>query len=671
MGMSELLRKRQRDVRRRPWLASVVILSVLVVAFAITGAATGNTSSCAASATNPQLAGSAFEIDTNANLTVDKTGCIDWLTGGSGTAFRSGVNAKNDKASGTGDDAFGQGTAENDVTPTIVSGSIPPNKSDLKAFGLYSEVGEATAANPTGKFLELFWSRVQNPSGTTNMDFELNKKFCDPSATPTNCASNGVTPVRSDGDRLITYDLAKGGTVPAISIRTWSTSTNTWGAPVVISGGGTPDALGAVNTTAIAATSTGGETGGLTVSLGSQDAFTFGEASLTFKALFSGSSTCGTFGSAYLKSRSSDSFTAELKDFVAPERINISNCSSISTTLSSSSITVGGSVNDSATLSGATSNAGGTVTYTVYIDSACSQGAQSAGTKTVTNGVVPDSNSITFNTVGDYYWQAAYSGDANNSSSTSTCTEEHLVVNKAKPSISTSATAQVTIGQSISDTATLSGGVSPTGTITFHLYSDSSCQTEITTGLTPVTVNGNGNYGSGDYTPTAVGTYHWIASYSGDAKNEAKSGSCTDSNEASVVGQAPTSMSTVQSAYPNDSATITSAVKGFTGNVTFTAYVAAGGNSASTNCANGVALGQLYAPEVVALPSGDGTLSSGVYSKTVGTANTTHPVSGATATVFWRVSYAGDTAHAGRHSTCTENTVLTFTNDSGPGLSGP
>jgi hypothetical protein len=174
MGMSELLRKRQRDVRRRPWLASVVILSVLVVAFAITGAATGNTSSCAASATNPQLAGSAFEIDTNANLTVDKTGCIDWLTGGSGTAFRSGVNAKNDKASGTGDDAFGPGTAENDVTPTIVSGSIPPNKSDLKAFGLYSEVGEATAANPTGKFLELFWSRVQNPSGTTNMDFELN-----------------------------------------------------------------------------------------------------------------------------------------------------------------------------------------------------------------------------------------------------------------------------------------------------------------------------------------------------------------------------------------------------------------------------------------------------------------------------------------------------------------
>jgi hypothetical protein len=28
------------------------------------------------------------------------------------------------------------------------------------------------------------------------MDFELNQKFCDPSATPTNCADNGkgVTP---------------------------------------------------------------------------------------------------------------------------------------------------------------------------------------------------------------------------------------------------------------------------------------------------------------------------------------------------------------------------------------------------------------------------------------------------------------------------------------------
>jgi hypothetical protein len=123
-----------------------------------------------------------------------------------------------------------------------VAGSIPPNKSDLKVFGLFQET------KASSKFLVLFSSRVQNPSGTTNMDFELNQNFCDPSAVPTNCANNGVavpeTPVRKSGDKLITYDLANGGTVPTISIRTWSGSA--WRAATVISGAG-GSALGSVN----------------------------------------------------------------------------------------------------------------------------------------------------------------------------------------------------------------------------------------------------------------------------------------------------------------------------------------------------------------------------------------------------------------------------------------
>src|SRR5206468_9046834 len=143
---------------------------------------------------------------------------------------------------GATDNSFGQGSQENDINPTVVTGSIPPNKSDLKTFGLYAE--GATAP----QFLELFWSRVQNPSGTTNMDFELNQKFCDPSATPTNCANNGVgvtpeTPLRTVGDKLITYDLAQGGTVPTISIRTWTGSD--WGPPVDLTAAN--KALGSIN----------------------------------------------------------------------------------------------------------------------------------------------------------------------------------------------------------------------------------------------------------------------------------------------------------------------------------------------------------------------------------------------------------------------------------------
>ena len=101
---------------------------------------------------------------------------------------------------------------------------------------------------------------------------------------------------------------------------------------------------------------------------------------------------------------------------------------SITTQLSASAGNVGLSVHDTAKLAGATADAGGTVTYTVYSDSACTSKVADAGTVTVTNGAVPDSNAITFNTPGMYYWQASYSGDANNKPATSACTDEKLVV---------------------------------------------------------------------------------------------------------------------------------------------------------------------------------------------------------------------------------------------------
>ena len=116
--------------------------------------------------------------------------------------------------------------------------------------------------------------------------------------------------------------------------------------------------------------------------------------------------------------------------------MTISNCTTVATTLSSTSIFAGDSAHDSATLGNATADAGGSVTYTVYSNNACTQGARDAGTKTVTNGVVPDSNSLTFPTPGTFYWQASYSGDANNAASKSTCTDEQLVVLRPNPKIS-------------------------------------------------------------------------------------------------------------------------------------------------------------------------------------------------------------------------------------------
>ena len=104
------------------------------------------------------------------------------------------------------------------------------------------------------RFLNLFWHRVQDPNGTTNMDFELNKS--------TTLSSNGVTPVRSAGDVLIQYDLTNGGTVPTLFLSRWVTTgpgsqceannaTPCWGTRINLSAAG--DASGSINTTPILA----------------------------------------------------------------------------------------------------------------------------------------------------------------------------------------------------------------------------------------------------------------------------------------------------------------------------------------------------------------------------------------------------------------------------------
>ena len=129
--------------------------------------------------------------------------------GPTSTGYRHPVR-KADEPTGALDDSFGQGTKEDTAVPTVMNGSIPPQKSDLLNFGLYLET---TASGP--RFLNLYWHRVQEPNGTTNMDFEFNK-----SLTP---SANGVTPVRTAGDLLIQYDLAQGGTNPQLFLSRWVT----------------------------------------------------------------------------------------------------------------------------------------------------------------------------------------------------------------------------------------------------------------------------------------------------------------------------------------------------------------------------------------------------------------------------------------------------------------
>ena len=86
------------------------------------------------------------------------------------------------------------------------------------------------------------------------------------------------------------------------------------------------------------------------------------------------------------------------------------------------------------------------------------------------------------------------------------------------PTFSTTPGGTVTLGTGIklTDTASLAGGLNPTGTIGFTLFNPSDFAVDAET----VAVNGNGTYSTPTgYLPTQAGTYRWVGTYSGDANN--------------------------------------------------------------------------------------------------------------------------------------------------------
>jgi uncharacterized protein (DUF2237 family) len=664
-------------------------------------------------AANANLPGSTFEGN-DGNLIVNTSGNKDW------------TNAPNrvrgdDLASGSTDNAFGQGTKEDDPNVSVVTGSIPPQKSDLTRFYVANEAAGAS------EFLYLAWER-SNVLGSANMDFEINKL-----AQPNLTTTGPKTLNRSPGDLLITFDFGGSG-APVLGLLKWVTSGAAsqcfsanaipcWGNRVNLSAAGFAE--GAVNSVTVNDPIAG-------VSLPANE---FGEAAINMTAagIFP-AGQCTAFGSAFLKSRSSASFPAEVKDFVAPQPVNISNCGkiiirkvtengdatfgytttgglspatfnlsngqsitysnttqvqpgsysvtestlpagwtlkslactatgtgtsystsgatasitmapdgvvdctytnltklnpTIATLLSDDNIEVGGTVHDSATLTGATANAGGTVTYTVYSDSACSTGAQDAGTKTVTNGVVPDSNAITFNSAGDFYWQAVYSGDANNNGATSVCTSEHLVVGKKSPSIATTLSSEtIGVGGTVHDSATLSGATANAGgTVTYTVYTDTACSTGARDAGTKTVTNGVVP-DSNPITFNTAGDYYWQAVYSGDANNNGATSVCT--SEHLVVGKASPGMTTAPNVLPNDDSTISGAFNA-TGTITFNLY-----SPSDATCAGTPA----YTQTVTV--NGNGTYS---------TTNTSF-IASALGTWRWQVSYSGDANNNPASSAC-------------------
>lgn len=486
----------------------------------------------------------------------------------------------------------------------------------------------------------------------------------------------GFTGVHRTGDLLVISDFSNGGTTSTITVYSWD--------PTCKKTGGTCGDANlrtlATSTTANCATAGTndkfcGEVNAGTITM--PWSFTdksgtanngalngeFYEGGVNLTALGLGD-RC--FASVASETRSSTSTTATLKDFILG---GFGHCGSSTTTQESTggSTSIGtgsASVTDNATVAVTGVNTwAGTVQFHLRgpigaaNDTSTDIGSPLAVSNTASSVTSPAA-SVT--AAGDYCWSAHFHSTTTGvPDSDDNGDHECFTVNPLTPSLATTAGANVVLGNPISDTASLTGttnepgtpAINPTtaggsahGTITFTAYGPNDCTTVAFTS-TAQSVNGDGSYGPVSFTPTAVGTYHWVASYTGDAPNTlptTHNSACTDAAEDVTVSSVKSSLNSAQSFIPNDSATVTAPAGGaLAGTVTFTAYE-------SSDCSGTAILTQQKAV-------------SGSSPQTVSTTNTT--VSTTAATVSWLVSYnSTNPAQQDIPATCLENSTLTISN---------
>lgn len=248
---------------------------------------------------------------------------------------------------------------------------------------------------------------------------------------------------------------------------------------------------------------------------------------------------------------------------------------------SPASLTVGGSASDVGVLASGY-NPTGSITFALFptSDATCSGSPVFTKSAPVNGNNSYPSNSYTTTAAGSFKWQASYSGDGNNNRVTGTCggTSQLLTVDRASPTLTTSATVSVTVGSTVTDTATLVNSYHGTRTITFSLYGPSPTQACTTlVGSVTRTVSGDGTYTSPEITPPHAGTYWWIANYDGDSNNNATTNPCGETNESTTVDRktptaTPTATSSVTVGGGAQEQVQIAGGFGATGSITFTVY---------------------------------------------------------------------------------------------------
>jgi uncharacterized repeat protein (TIGR01451 family) len=324
------------------------------------------------------------------------------------------------------------------------------------------------------------------------------------------------------------------------------------------------------------------------------------------------------------------------------------------TQASAGQITLGDSVTDTATLSGSNGAVTGTVKFFVCgpanANPDCTSGGSQVGNPVTIAAGQATSDSFMPVATGHYCFRAEYTPDqfapyspSNHSDTTLECFSV-----TAQTALNTNAGGPFTIGVdgtvALSDIATLSGGTSDaTGTITFKLYSDDSCQTQVGSDVTATVNNGanDKNYTSPTITVVAAGTYHWVAAFTSDdtQKNANTTTDCGAPNENPLVNPRPTTLTTdaggpfVQGSDGtvalSDTATLSGGTSGAGGTITFMLFSdAACANQVGSDVTAGVdgADGQNYPSPSISV--------------------------NAPGTYYWVAIYGGDTNNAASSTVC-------------------
>jgi hypothetical protein len=327
-------------------------------------------------------------------------------------------------------------------------------------------------------------------------------------------------------------------------------------------------------------------------------------------------------------------------------------------------------VQDTASLSGGSSPTG-TITFKLYGPSAtasCSGTPLSDQTVSVAgNGSYATPAGVLLGQAGTYWWTASYGGDAGNTAAASGCGTEQVTISAlAVTALTTTPSPGGPVGSTtVQDTAALSGGSAPTGTIEFKLYGPSATASCSGTPLSDqtVAVSGNGSY----TTPAGVllgqaGTYWWTASYGGDVGNAPAASGC---GAEQVVISSKVTLGIGLAA--GQGGPVGTTVQAF-------AALAAGDNPTGTITFN------LYGPTATASCTGTPVDTETV--AVTGNGSYTTPV-GATpsqvGTYWWTASYSGDANNNPAVTVCgqldqsvtiTQTTTTTVTSSADPSVAG-